>query len=142
MRMPIIYALVVLAVSAFGQQPVSTDCSTLKYQKRTSAWLCGEAVVCSGDICGRPSALDFDERFDVVLRDKNENRLESKKLSYEQRRFCFEGRSDGDYQLAFVLYQKGVPQPARIFPTKYRRNGNKPNDKVYMVEATCPSSAR
>ena|SRR5215469_1620603 len=132
-----------MSFSASGQQTVNDlNCSTLKYVKHTSAWLCGVAVVCSGDICTRPSQLDFDDQFDVVLRDKHGNRLDSKKLSYEHRKFCFEGRSDGDYQLAFVLYVKGIPQPARVFPTKYKRSQNKPNDAVYMVEATCPERAR
>jgi hypothetical protein len=135
-------ALLLLSFSAYGQQAVSQDCSTLQYQQRTSAWLCGKALVCAGDICGRPSMLEFDEHFDVLLRDKQGNKLDSKQLSYEERKFCFEGRNNGDYQLAFVLYKKGVPQPARIFPTKYKHNPNKPNDKVYMVEAVCPDSAR
>ena len=143
MRCLITAALFVLSFSASWPQSVaSPDCSTLKYEERPSAWLCGEALVCNGDICGRPSMLDFGDQFDVVLRDKRGNELASKKLSYEQRKFCFEGRSDGDYQIAFVLYEKGAPQPARVFPTKYTHKPEKPNDKIYMIEAVCPASAR
>jgi hypothetical protein len=134
--------LLVSSFPAFGQQPAGSDCTTLKYQKRTSAWLCGQTEICAGDICGRPSTYDFDEQFDVVLRNKQGKNLASKKLSYEQRKFCFDGYSDGDYELAFILYQKGVSQPARVFPARYKRNANKPNDKVYMVEVTCPPSSR
>lgn len=143
MTVLVISALLILSFYDSSQQTVtSTDCSTLKYAKRTSAWLCGEALICTGDICGRPSMLDFDDGFDVVLRDKRGKELDSKRLSYEQRKFCFEGYSDGEYQLAFVLYKKGVRQPARIFPTKYKHDIRKENNKVYMVEATCPGNPR
>ena len=100
--------------------------------------MCGEAQVCTGDICLRPTDLDFEPEFDVVLRDARGNTLESQKLSYERRKFCFEGRENGDYELAFVLFKKGVPQPARVFPTRYKRDTDKPNDVHYMVEAVCP----
>ena len=108
-----IFALLVLSLYSSGQQTLtSSDCSTLKYIKHTGAWLRGEVQVCSGDICLRPSQLGFDEQFDVVLRDKHGNKLVAKSLTYEQRKFCFEGRRDGDYQIALVLYEKGVSQPA------------------------------
>lgn len=138
-----ISGLLTLSLFASGQQTVtSSDCSTLKYVKRTSAWLCGEAEVCTGDICLPPSQLGFDEQFNVVLRDKHGNKLDEKSLTYEHRKFCFQGRRDGDYQLAFVLYEKGISQPARVFPTKYKHNTEKSNDKMYMIEATCPSPAK
>jgi len=133
-------ALIVVCVSSLAQQTSAvTDCTTLSYQRHKSAWLCGKVVVCSGDICGRPSVYDFDDRFDVVLRDNLGKELETKPLSYEESTFCFDGRRDGDYQLAFVLYKNHVPEPARVFPTRYKRNPVKPNDAVYMVAAWCPT---
>jgi hypothetical protein len=95
-------------------------------------------MVCAGDICGRPSVYDFDENFDVVLRDHKGIDLETKSLSHEEAAFCFTGRGDGDYQLAFVLHKNGVSEAARVFPTKYRHDPNKPNDVIYMIEVTCP----
>lgn len=133
-------ALLVLGVSAMAQQTSAVaDCSTLTYQRHRSAWLCGKAIVCSGDICGRPSTYDFDDNFDVILRDKQGKELETKSLSYEKSSFCFDGRGNGDYQLAFVLYKNRVPEPARVFPTRYEHNAEKPNDVYYMIEVTCPS---
>jgi hypothetical protein len=99
-------------------------------------------MVCSGDICGRPSTYDFDENLDVVLRDRQGRELETKSLSHEEPAFCFSGRGNGDYQLAFVLHKNGVPEAARVFPTKYKRKADKPNDAIYMVEVTCPSGLR
>jgi hypothetical protein len=132
-------ALLVLSVSAMAQQTSRvSDCSTLKYKRHRSAWLCGKAIVCSGDICGRPSTYDFDDVFYVLLRDNQGNVLETKSLSYEKPNFCFDGRGNGDYQLAFVLYTKGVPEAARVFPTRYKHNTEKPNDVIYMIEARCP----
>ena len=55
-----------------------------------------------------------------------------------ERRFCFEGKRDGDYLIAFVLHKKGVRQPAVIFPTNYSHKRSKPCDSVYMVEPICP----
>jgi hypothetical protein len=114
--------------------------------------------VCSGDICGRPSNYDLDDDIRVELRDKaGATILESKKVieetreergttqigtkvSYEttKRTFCFEGKGDGDYLLAFVLYKNGVPQPAIKFPTNYSHKHGKPCNSVYMVEPFCP----
>ena len=131
----------VLCISAWSQESArSGDCSTLKYLRHRTSCLCGKVTVCSGDICGRPSFLDFDDNLDVVLRDKHGNVLESKKLAYtsQQPNFCFQERQNGDYQLAFVLYKKGAPQPARVFPTKYKRNTTKPCDSIYMLQAVCP----
>ena len=91
----------------FAQSPTAGhDCSTLKYKRHTSAWLSGRAQVCSGDICMGPSDYGFDTKFDVVLRDAYGNKLDFQKLSYEQPKFCFEGRKDSEYQLAFVLYRR------------------------------------
>jgi hypothetical protein len=110
----------------------------LKYQRHRSAWLCGKAIVCSGDLCGRPSTYDFDDNFDVVLRDKQGKELETKSLSSEKPTFCFDGHGNGDYQLAFVLYKNRVPEGARVFPTRYKHNPEKPNDVFYMIAAQCP----
>jgi hypothetical protein len=104
--------------------------------------LCGKANVCAGDICGGPSIYDFDEHFDAVLRDNQGKELETKSLSHEKTTFCFDGRGNGDYQLAFVLYKNGVPEPARVFPTSYKHNAAKPNDMFYLIEATCPKVAQ
>jgi len=114
--------------------------------------------VCSGNICGRPSNYDLDDDITVELRDKaGATILESKKIieetrekegttqigtkvSYKttERTFCFEGRSDGDYRLAFILYKKGVPQPAIEFPTNYSHRRGRSCNSVYMVEPSCP----
>jgi len=128
------------SISESAQTPAVSggDCSSLKSKRPKSAWLCGEAHICTGDICGRPTDFDFDHEFDVVLRDAHGNKLDSQTLSYEKPKFCFQGHKDGDYQLAFVLYRKGIPQPARMFPTRYRHNADKPNDVYYMIESVCP----
>ena len=113
--------------------------------------------MCSGDICGRPSDYDLDDDITVELQEKSGTILDSQKVvvetrekqgttqdgtktSYKQteRRFCFEGKRDGDYLLAFVLHKKGVPQPAVIFPTNYSHKRSKPCDSEYMVEQICP----
>lgn len=65
--------------------------------------------------------------------------METKHLSYENPSFCFDGHENGDYQIAFVLYKSRVPEPARVFPAKYRHNAEKPNDVYYMIEVTCPT---
>lgn len=101
--------------------------------------LCGEVSVCSGDICVGPSVYGLDDKFDVALRDKHARTLDTKKFSYKmQRNFCFEGRRDGEYQIAIVLYEKGSPQPARVYPTNYKQTRKKPCDSIYMVEPVCP----
>src|SRR5207245_1603911 len=95
--------LIALSLPLLGHsQATDSDCSTLKYKKHSSAWLCGEASVCAGDICMNPSHFGFDDKFQVYLRDKRGNSLESRTLSYRERKFCFEGRESGEYQLAFV----------------------------------------
>lgn len=133
-------ALLVLCVSTMAQQTSRVaDCSTLKYKRHRSASLCGSASVCSGDLCGRPSTYDFDDGFDVVLRDNQGKALETRHLSHENPTFCFDGHPNGDYQLAFVLYKSRVPEPARVFPTRYKHSPEEPHDADYMIEVTCPS---
>ena len=113
--------------------------------------------MCSGDICGRPSDYDLDDDITVELQEKSGTILDSKKVVVEtrekqgttqdgtktsyketERRFCFEGKRDGDYLLAFVLHKNGVSQPAVIFPTNYSHKRSKACDSVYMVEPICP----
>lgn len=138
-------------------QSHASDCSTLKYLRHKVSCLCGTVQVCSGDICGRPSDYELDDDIAVELRDKSGTALDTQKAVVEtrenegttqdrtktpykqtERRFCFEGKRDGDYLLAFVLHKKGVPQPAVIFPTNYSHKRSKPCDSVYMVEPLCP----
>ncbi len=134
------------------------DCSTLKYLRHKVSCLCGTVQICSGDICGNPSSYNLDDDITVELRDKGGMTiLDSKKVVNEtretkcttqvgmkvpcntrERRFCFEGKHDGNYQLAFILFKNGVPQPAIKFPTNYSRKRRKLCDSVYMVEPTCP----
>jgi hypothetical protein len=133
------------------------NCSTLKHARQKVSCLCGTVEVCSGDICLRPEDYDLDDDIAVELRDKNGTTLDTQKAveetqekqgttlygtkaSYRQteRRFCFEGKQDGKYQLAFVLYKNGVAQPAIIFPTNYSHKRNVPCDDMYLVEPSCP----
>jgi hypothetical protein len=124
--------------------PPTANCSSLRYSQHKVSCLCGEVRICSGDVCGRPTDYGLDENIGVELRDRTGTTiLESKKAvvetrerkctrdfgtktfpcNTEERAFCFEGKRDGYYQLAFILFKNGVPQPAVIFPTKYRRKG-------------------
>jgi hypothetical protein len=133
-------ALLVLCVSTMAQQTSRVaDCSTLKYKRHRSASLCGSVSVCSGDLCGGLSTYGFDDGFDVVLRDNHGKELETKHLSDESPTFCFDGHANGDYQLAFVLYKSHVPEPARVFPTRYKHSREEPHDAYFMIEETCPS---
>lgn len=101
--------------------------------------MCGQVSVCAGDICAGPSVYGLDDVIDVLLRDKHAKLLQSKKLSYKtERKFCFEGESNGEYQLVFVPHKKGVAQPAVVFPTSFKKTRNKPCDSIYMVEPDCP----
>ena len=139
----ILTALSSVCITSVAQQASGTaDCATLKYKPHRKAWLCGRAMVCSGDICGRPSTYDFDEKFEVVLRDHRGQPLETKSLSYDEPAFCFTGQNDGQYQLAFVLHTNGVPEAARVFPIKYKHDSEKPNDSIYMIEVTCPKATQ
>ncbi len=142
-----------------GQTPhPGSNCSTLKYLQHKVSCLCGTVQVCLGDICGKPSDYDLDDNITVELRDKTDTAiLDSKrvmvetreqegttqigtKVSYKtkERRFCFEGKPNGNYRLAFILRKKGIPQPAVIFPTNYSRKRRKPCNSVYIVESVCP----
>jgi hypothetical protein len=114
--------------------------------------------VCAGDICGRPSDYDLDDDITVELRDKaGTTIIDSKKVIVEtreeegttqvgtkvsykrtERKFCFDGKGDGNYVLAFVLYKRGVPQPAAKFPTNYSSKRHKLCDSIYMVQPICP----
>jgi hypothetical protein len=120
--------------------------------------LCGTVQICSGDICGKPADYDLDDDITVQLRDKaGAVTLDSKKVvvktgerecttqigtkvpcNTRERTFCFEGKRDGEYQLAFVLFKNGDPQPAVKFPTSYSHKRRKPCNSVYMVEPGCP----
>ncbi len=135
-----------------------SDCSTLKYLRHKVSCLCGTVQVCSGDICGRPESYDLDDDITVELRDKEGKAiLDSKKVIVEtrekegtnqagtkvsykttERTFCFDGKRDGDYSLAFILYKNGVPQPAIRFPTNYSHKRSKGCDSIYMLEPVCP----
>jgi len=105
--------------------------------------------VCSGDICLNPSGYDLDDDITVELRDKAGTVVDSKKVIVEtrekegttqvgtrvsykttERTFCFEGKRDGDYLLAFVLHKNGVSQPAIKFPTSYSHKRRKACDSV------------
>ena len=152
-------ALLVLVASSLGQDaPKQRDCSTLRYVQHKVSCLCGKVSVCSGDMCGRPADYGLDDNIVVELRDKTgKTVIESKKAVVEttkregttqdnrkavytstDRKFCFEGRPDGKYQLAFIVQKNGVPQPAVTFPTTYSRSLKKACDSVYMVEPSCP----
>jgi hypothetical protein len=151
------FLLLVTPVVVCQAQSHISDCSTLKYSRRKVSCLCGTVQVCSGDICGSPSAYELDDDIAVELRDKSGTTLDTQKVvletvekqgttqdgtktSYKQteRRFCFEGKEGGNYLLAFVLHKKGISQPAVIFPTNYSHKRSKPCDAVYMVEPLCP----
>jgi len=144
----------------FCQSPYQgSDCSTLKYKRHKVSCLCGTVQVCSGDVCGRPSDYDLDDDITVQLRNKaGTTILDSKKVVVEKRErecttqigtkvscptaertFCFDGKGDGDYQLAFIVSKKGVPQPAVKFPTNYSGKRSKSCNSVYMVEPSCPT---
>ena len=147
-----------LGLAPSAQPAARRDCSTLKYSRHKVSCLCGTVQICSGDICGRPSTYNLDDDITVELRDKGGTTiLDSKKVLAEtrerecttqvgtkiscnttERTFCFGGKRDGDYQLAFVLFKNGVPQPAIKFPTNYSRKRRKSCDSIYMVEPSCP----
>lgn len=86
-----------------------------------------------------PSTYGLDDDFDVVLRDDHDRAIESKRLSYTAgRKFCFEGRHDGDYRIAIVLHKNGSLQPAVVYPTNYKQRSAKSCNAIYMVEPACP----
>lgn len=135
----------------------ASDCSTLKYVRHKVSCLCGTVQICSGDICGRPSDYELDDDIVVELRDKSGTTVATQKAVVETieeqgttqngtkttynrtvRGFSFEGKSNGEYRLAFILRKNGVPQPALIFPTKYSHKEDKLGNTVYMLEPICP----
>jgi hypothetical protein len=133
-------------------------CSTLRYARHKVSCLCGAVQVCSGDICLSPTNYGLDDDITVELRDRTgTTTLDSKKAVVEKRErecttqtgarvscpttertFCFDGKPDGDYRLAFILSKNGVAQPAIEFPTDYSRRQHKSCDSIYMVEPSCP----
>lgn len=155
--------LFLLSVLMFCQTPNrGSDCPTLKYVRHKVSCLCGTVQVCAGDVCGRPSDYGLDDDITVELRNKlgtlilGSTKVVVAKREREcttqigakvpcpttERTFCFQGKPNGDYQLAFILFKDGVPQPAIIFPTNYSRKRSKPCNSVYMVEPSCPASLR
>jgi hypothetical protein len=151
--------LLVVSSPLVSQSPSNgSDCSTLKYLRHKVSCLCGTVQVCSGDICGRPSDYGLDDDITVQLRNKaGTTIIDSKKVAVEKRerecttqvgtkvpcptiekRFCFDGKRDGAYQLAFIVFKNGVPQPAIKFPTNYSHTPRKSCDSVYVVEPSCP----
>lgn len=151
--------LLVVGPHLFSQTPSNgSDCSTLKYLRHKVSCLCGTVEVCSGDLCGRPLDYGLDEDITVQLRNKaGTTILDSKKVVVvkrdrecttqtgtkapcptTERTFCFDGKRDGDYQLAFVVSKNGVPQPAIKFPTNYSSRRRKSCDSIYMIEPSCP----
>lgn len=155
-----ITAVLLLVISPLVSQTPSngSDCSTLKYLRHKVSCLCGTVQACSGDICGRPSDYGLDDEITVQLRNKaGTTILDSKKVVVEkrerecttqvgtkvpcpatERRFCFDGKRDGDYQLAFIVFKNGVARPAIKFPTSYSHKRHKFCDSIYMVEPSCP----
>jgi hypothetical protein len=155
--------LFMLNAFAFCQTPYQgSDCSTLKYARHKISCLCGTVQVCSGDLGGPPTHYGLDDDITVQLRNKaGATVLDSKKGVVEtrerecttqigtkvpcpttERTFCFDGKRDGDYQLAFILSKNGVLQPAIKFPTNYSRKSRKSCNSVYMVEPSCPTTLR
>jgi hypothetical protein len=155
--------LFMLNAFVFCQSPYhGSDCSTLKYARHKVSCLCGTVQVCSGDVCGRPSDYGLDDDITAQLRNKaGTTILDSKRVVVEKRErecttqvgtkvscpttertFCFDGKGDGDYQLAFIVSKNGVPQPAVKFPTNYSRKRSQSCNSVYMVEPSCPTAVR
>jgi hypothetical protein len=101
--------------------------------------LCGKIQVTSGDIGVDPAQMGLDETVEVELRDKNGKPLESKRLPYKSEvQFCFSGRPKGRYDLAFVLFESGKPQPAVVFPQKYTAKSDQECNAIYLVPVVCP----
>jgi len=135
-------------------QTQSSDRAAQKHRRHRVSCLCGTVKVCSGDICVGPSPFGLDDDITVELRDKTGKRvIDSKKVAVELREgtgttqdnkrvsfqtkeqaFCFTGKRDGNYQLAFILYKKGAAQTPVVFPTNYSATRRKPCDAIYMVE--------
>ncbi len=153
-----LFLSLVLSPLALGQTLNGrSDCSTLKYKLHKVSCLCGTVDICSGDICLRPVDFELDDDITVELRRKDGTTVDTQKavvvksqqqgttqsgaktsFKLTERRFRFEGKPDGEYRLAFILYKRGVPQPALIFPTKYSHKATKLGNSVYMLEPICP----
>lgn len=144
--------LMVLSRLAVSQ---TSDCSTLRHERHKVFCLCGTVHTCVGDICLSPSVYGLDDEITVELRGKNGALLDTQQAAFEvherhgtnqggeavtlkqnDRTFSFDQRQDGDYLLAFVLHQKGVAQPAEIFPVKYSHKRDALGS-YYMVEPIC-----
>jgi hypothetical protein len=61
----------------------ASDCSTLKHPRHKVSSLSGTVAICSGDICGGPSAYELDEDITVELRTKSGNVLDTQKVVIE-----------------------------------------------------------
>lgn len=129
-----------------------SDGSTLRHSRHKVSCLCGTVTLCAGDVCGL-SALDDD--IIVQLRSKTGMTiLDSQKVLDPfkargrkcttqvgtkvpcptiERTFCFEGKRDGDYQLAVIASRNGVRLPAVTFPTNYSRKRDA-SCRSYAVE--------
>jgi hypothetical protein len=136
-----------------------SDCTTLKYLQRKHSCLCGTIQICSGDICGSPLSYDLDSKITVELRNKAGNTildsqqatlqtreeqattLDKKQTSYKvsEYRFSFEGKPDGKYVLAFILYKNGAAQPGVVFPTHYSKKHHATTNPIFMVAPQCPN---
>ena len=157
MNRTLVALLLLCSVAVCQPSNRKSDCSTLKYKRHKVSCLCGSVEICAGDICGSPSVYELDDDITVELRDKSGVVLdttkaaivigeeqgttqEGAKINYDlkQRRFSFEGKHDGRYSLAFILYKNGIPQPALVFPTKYSHRENGMGNTVYMLEPICP----
>jgi hypothetical protein len=150
-------ALLLLSSVAICQATNGTsDCAALKNVRHKVSCLCGSVQICSGDICGSPANYELDDDVTVELRDKSGVILDRKKALVEmheeqgttldglkttynlkQRRFSFEGKPDGHYSIAFILYKSGIPQPALVFATKYSHKAKEVGNTTYMLEPTC-----
>jgi len=136
-----------------------SDCTTLKYLQHKKSCLCGTIQICSGDICGKPASYGLDDKITIELRNKTSNTIiDSQQASFETREeqgttqdnrrtsykvseytFSFEGKPDGKYVLAFILYENGTARPAVIFPTNYSKKHPTTSNSIYMIEPQCPN---
>jgi hypothetical protein len=138
-----------------------SDCTTLKSSPHKRYCLCGAIQICSGDIRSSPLTYGLDDKITVELRNKAGKTIidsqqatfqtrekqgttqDNTPISYEESeyRFSFEGKPDGKYVLAFVLYKNGAAQPAVIFPPNYSKKNSKTttSNSIYMVEPQCPN---
>ena len=132
----------IVAVSFSQETPAPKDCNTNHFVLHKMPCLCGKIQIASGDIGVDPVQMGLDEMVEVELRDAKGKPIESKRLSYRSEvPFCFSGKANGRYSLAFVLFEKGKPQPAAVFPTKYRGKSDRECasvNPIYLVPVICP----